>query len=140
MYSPSFIIILCTPTVILPQAANLIMPSDTDPINGTPSIVSMICGISEPDVAEHNFTWYTPSGEKLETMDGENIHQEGRFEVRIVGTSINSLHNLTNFIINELSYLDEGEYICSASYLTRSATEIMTSNATVNLQLKGTYE
>ena len=99
-----------------------------------------ICGITVPDVVEHNFTWFTPSGKAIEIMSDEVAHQEGRYDVRILPFSIDMLTNLTSFQINELSYQDEGQYICSASYLTRSATEIITSNTTIDLQLIGMFK
>ena len=132
---------MCAPTAdVLPQQANIILPPDFTAQNATPARTVFICGITVPDVVEHNFTWFTPSGKAIEITSDEVARQEGRYDVRILPFSINMLINLTFFQMNELSYQDEGQYICSASYLTRSATEIITSNTTVDLQLIGTFK
>ena len=125
---------------ILPQQANVTLPPDFAAREDTPANTVFVCGITVPDVVEHNFTWFTPSGKAIEITSHEVARQEGRYEVRILPFSIDMLINLTSFQMNELSYQDEGQYICSASYLTRSATEIIASNTTIDLQLIGMFK
>ena len=127
---------MCAPTAdVLPQQANVILPPDSTAQEATPANTVFLCGITVPDVVEHNFTWFTPSGKAIEITSDEDAHQEGRYDVRILDFSVGMFINLTSFQMNELSYQDEGQYICSASYLTRSATEIITSNTMIDLQL-----
>ena len=132
---------MCAPTAdILPQQANVILPSDSTAQEAMPANTVFVCGITVPDVVEHNFTWFTPSGKAIEITSDEVARQEGRYDVRILGFSLGMLINLTSFKIKELSYQNEGKYICLASYLTRSVTEIITSNTTIDLQLIGMFK
>ena len=125
---------------ILPQQAKVTLPPDFAARDATPRNTVLVCGITVPDVVKYIFTWFMPSGKAIEITSHEVARQEGRYEVRILPFSIGMLINLTSFQMNELSYQDEGQYICSASYLTRSATEIIASNTTIDLQLIGMFK
>ena len=132
---------MCAPTAdVLPQQANITLPPDFAAQEATPVNTVFVCGITVPNVVEHNFTWFTPSGKAIKITSDEVVRQEGRYDVRILPFSVGMLINLTSFQMNELSYQDEGQYICSASYLTRSATEIIISSTTIDLQLIGIFK
>ena len=132
---------MCAPTAdVLPQQANIILPPDSTAQDATPRNTVLVCGITVPDVVKYIFTWFMPSGKVIEITSHEVARREGRYDVRILDFSVGMLINLTSFQMDELSYQDEGQYICSASYVTRSATEIITSNTTIDIQLIGMFK
>ena len=132
---------MCAPTAdVLPQQANITLHPDSTAKDATPANTVFICGITVPDVVEHNFTWFTPSGKAIEITSDEVAHQEGRYDVRILDFSFGMFIYPTSLHINELSYQDEGQYICSASYVTRSGREVIASNTTIDLQLIGMFK
>ena len=142
---------MCAPIAdVLPQQANVILPPDSSwrqkesnrstARDAMPRNTVLVCGITVPDVVKYIFTWFMPSGKAIEITSHEVARREGRYDVRILPISVGMLINPTSLQINELSYQDEGQYICSASYVTRSGREVIASNTTIDLQLIGMFK
>ncbi len=123
--------------MVVPQTANRVLSSSGDGVTETPTSTVLLCGVIEPGVSDMNSTWYMPTGEVIEVVRNlGQTSQGGRLQ------SFNSegpgvLFNITSLTIFQLSYLDEGNYVCSIAYTLRGSDTIIQGNATVSLQLKG---
>ncbi len=124
--------------VVIPQTANIVLPFSRNGVTETPSSTVLVCGVIEPGVSDMNSTWYTPTGEVIEVVRNlESTSQGRRLQLSNFPGPVGSLFNITSLTITELSYLDEGDYVCSIAYTLGGSDTIIQGNATVSLQLKG---
>ncbi len=124
--------------MVIPQTANRVLPSSGDGVNATPTSTVLLCGVIEPGVSDMNSTWYTPTGEVIEVVRNlGQTSQGGRLQFFNLQGPVGNLFNVTSLTISQLSYLDEGDYVCSIAYTLGGSDTIIQGNATVSLQLKG---
>ena len=123
--------------VFLPlRRIETLLTANTGPTD-TPNVNILICGVTERNVADFNCTWYTPSGESIEAT-GTTRKEEGRLSTQNANISIQFLNYFSSLTVSELSYEDDGVFVCSAKYtLMDSESVIRTGNATINCQLIG---
>ncbi len=125
-------------SVVVPQIANIVLPSSREGVHETPTSAVLLCGVIEPGVSDMNSTWYTPTGEVIEAVGNRvQTSQGGRLRFFNLQRPVGTLLNVTSLTINQLSYLDEGDYVCSIAYTLEGSETIVQRNATVSLQLKG---
>ena len=111
-------------------------PANTDPTD-TPNVNIFMCGVTETNVVDFNCTWYTPSGESIEAT-GTTRKEKGRLSTQNVNANIPPLNYIASLTVAELSYEDDGVFVCSAKYtLMDSESVVRTGNATINFQLIG---
>ncbi len=123
---------------VIPQTANIVLPSSGDRVTATPTSTVLLCGVIETGVSDMNSTWYTPTGDVVEVVRNlVQTLQEGRLRFFNLQEPVGALLNVTSLTINRLSYLDEGDYVCSIAYTLGDSETIVQRNATVSLQLKG---
>ena len=123
--------------VFLAQRPIETLPAANTGPTDTPNVNIFICGVTERNVADFNCTWYTPSGVSIEAT-GTTRKEEGRLITQNVNVSIQLLNYISSLTVSELSYEDDGVFVCSAKYtLMDSESVIRTGNATINFQLIG---
>ena len=123
--------------VFLPQRRIETLPAANTEPTDTPKFFVFVCGVTEKNVADFNCTWYTPSGVSIEAT-GTTRNEEGRLITQNVNVSIMLLNYFSSLTVSELSYEDDGVFVCSAKYtLMDSESVIRTGSATINFQLIG---
>ena len=99
----------------------------------------LACGILEPtqtNITEFNSTWVTPAGERIGTAVSDISVMQGQFNVAN-SPELPPYQYVTSLSINRLSYVNDGIYNCSASYVADGT--IITESNSVELNLAGTY-
>ena len=79
--------------VLLPQIPNVVLPVPNTHQSRTPIAHVLTCGVTERNVVDFNSTWFTPSGESIETI-GTTRKAKGRLTAK----NLNRIVGILNYI------------------------------------------
>ena len=106
---------------------SVVIPSRGHPLN---SFIGLTCGIIQSNFTA---TWTTPDGSPI-TASGARGRMTGpNGRLTVVNNAVPGYSDGTTLLIGQLSYLDSGNYTCSAT------ANNVTNSATIQLSLLSRY-
>ena len=124
--------------VLLPQIPNVVLPVPNTHQSRTLIAHVLTCGVTERNVVDFNSTWFTPSGESIETI-GTTRKAKGHLTAKNLNRIVGILNYISCLTLSNLSYKDDGVFVCSVSYTLVGSESVRTGNVTINFQLTGKY-